>query len=37
MSEAELVLINEAKNCTLYTIQFLSESDSEFEQFYNKL
>ncbi|WP_028913204.1 hypothetical protein [Prevotella sp. MA2016] len=36
MSEAELLLVNEAKNCTLYTIQFLSETDSEFEQFYNK-
>lgn len=36
MSEAELILVKEAKNCTLYTIQFLSEDDSEFEQFYNK-
>lgn len=36
MSEAELVLVNEAKNCTLYTIQFLSNDESEFEQFYNK-
>ena len=36
MSEAELLLVNETKHCTLYTIQFLSESDSEFEQFYNK-
>lgn len=36
MSEAELVLVEEAKNCTLYTIQFLSESDTEFEAFYNK-
>ena len=36
MSEAELILVNEAKNCTLYTIQFLSENESEFEQFYNK-
>ena len=36
MSAAELLLVNEAKNCTLYTIQFLSETDSEFEQFYNK-
>ena len=33
MSEAELVLVEEAKNCTLYTIQFLSEDDTEFEQF----
>lgn len=36
MSEAELLLVNEAKNCTLYTIQFLSKSDNEFEEFYNK-
>lgn len=36
MSEAELLLVNEAKNCTLYTIQFLSEDDNEFERFYNK-
>ena len=36
MSEAELVLVEEAKNCTLYTIQFLSEEDTEFEQFFNK-
>lgn len=36
MSEAELLLVREAKNCTLYTIQFLSEDDSEFEQFYNR-
>ena len=36
MSEAELILVREAKNCTLYTIQFLSENESEFEQFYNK-
>lgn len=34
MSEAELILIEEAKNCTLYTIQFVSEDDSEFERFY---
>ena len=33
VSEAELVLVEEAKNCTLYTIQFLSEDDTEFEQF----
>ena len=36
MSEAELIMINEARNCTLYTIQFLTEDDSEFEKFYNK-
>ena len=31
-----MILVREAKNCTLYTIQFLSENESEFEQFYNK-
>lgn len=31
MSEAELRLIEEAQNCTLYTIQFTSEDSSEFE------
>ena len=36
MSEAELRLIEEAKNCTLYTIQFISEDSSEFERFYAK-
>ena len=36
MSEAELVLVEEAKNCTLYTIQFLSENDTAFEQFFKK-
>lgn len=36
MNEAELVLVEEAKNCTLYTIQFLTEDDTEFELFFNK-
>lgn len=36
MSEAELLLVNNADGCTIYTIQFLSESDSEFERFYAK-
>ena len=36
MSNAELVLVNKAKECTLYTIQFLSEDETEFEKFYNK-
>ncbi len=36
MSEVELLLVNEADNCTIYTIQFLKEADSEFERFYNK-
>ena len=29
-------LVTEAKNCTIYTIQFLSEDESEFEKFYTK-
>lgn len=36
MSEAELRLVADAKNCTMYTIQFLSDDDSEFEKFYAK-
>lgn len=36
MSEAELILVNDAKNCTMYTIQFTTENDSEFERFYKK-
>ena len=27
MSNAELILVNEVKSCTLYTIQFLSKFD----------
>lgn len=36
MNEIDLVLLNESDNCTIYTIQFLSENQSEFERFYNK-
>lgn len=36
MSDAELILVEEAKNCTLYSIQFLSENESEYERFYNR-
>ena len=36
MSEAELKLVTDAKNCTIYTIQFLSEDESEYEKFYLK-
>ena len=36
MSEAELLLVNSTDACTIYTIQFLSENNSEFERFYNK-
>ncbi len=32
----ELLLVNEGENCTLYTIQFMSEDKSEFERFYAK-
>ncbi len=34
MSEAELRLVKMAENCTMYSIQFLSEDESEFERFY---
>ncbi|MBQ7984019.1 MAG: hypothetical protein IJ250_00090 [Bacteroidales bacterium] len=36
MAKSELVLMEDAKNCTLYTIQFLSDNVTEFEKFYNK-
>ena len=36
MSEAELRLVKEAQNCTIYSIQFLAEDESEFERFYAK-
>ena len=36
MSEAELRLVNASGNCTIYSIQFLSEDESEFERFYAK-
>lgn len=36
MSELDLVLVNESDNCIIYTIQFLSEDESEYERFYNK-
>ncbi|MCQ2219461.1 MAG: hypothetical protein MJZ33_13435 [Paludibacteraceae bacterium] len=36
MSEIDLVLVNESDNCTIYTLQFQSESETEFERFYNK-
>ena len=35
MSEAELLLVNGSEGCTVYTIQFLSENESEFERFYS--
>ncbi len=36
MSEVELYLINEGDNCTIYTLQFLKDMDSEFEKFVAK-
>ena len=36
MSEVELMLVYEAENCTIYTIQFVSEDETEFERFYAK-
>ncbi len=36
MCEVELRLVNMGKNCTMYSIQFLSEDVSEFERFYAK-
>lgn len=36
MSEMDLVLVNETDKCTIYTIQFQGENETEFERFYNK-
>ncbi len=36
MSEVELYLINEGDNCTIYTLQFLRDDESEFEKFISK-
>ena len=36
MSELDLVLVNESDNCTMYSIQFLSEDETEFHRFYSK-
>ena len=36
MSELDLVLVNESDNCTMYSIQFLSEDETEFQRFYDK-
>ncbi len=35
MSEVELVLVNDTDKCTIYTIQFSEESESEY-RFYSK-
>lgn len=36
MSEVELVLIKDGENCTIYTLQFLRDMESEFEKFIAK-
>ncbi|MCM1093354.1 MAG: hypothetical protein NC421_05290 [Lachnospiraceae bacterium] len=36
MSEVELILLNEGNQCTLYSIQFATEDNSEYERFYAK-
>lgn len=36
MSELELYLIEEGDNCTIYTLQFLRDSESEFEKFVSR-
>lgn len=36
MSEVELYLIEQGENCTVYTLQFLRDSESEFEKFVSK-
>lgn len=36
MSEVELYLIQDGENCTIYTLQFLRDVESEFEKFVAK-
>ena len=36
MSEVELYLIKDGENCTIYTLQFLRDVESEFEKFVAK-
>ncbi|MDE6371487.1 MAG: hypothetical protein K2K92_08375 [Duncaniella sp.] len=36
MSEVELLMVDSSNNCTMYTIQFLSDDMSEFEKFISK-
>lgn len=36
MSELELLLLDQTENCTVYTIQFLSDDLNEFEKFVAK-
>lgn len=37
MSEAELVRLTHDRKCTLYTIQFLTEDEAEYERFITAL
>lgn len=36
MSEVELVLVNDTDKCTIYSIQFAEEAETEYERFYAK-
>ncbi len=36
MNEVELFLIEEGDNCTVYTLQFLRDAESEFEKFVSR-
>ena len=36
MSEVELYLIQDGDNCTIYTLQFLRDTENEFEKFISK-
>ena len=36
MSKAELSLVKQTLNCTIYTIQFINKNETEFEEFYLK-
>ena len=36
MSEIELYLIKDGERCTIYTLQFLRDMESEFEKFVSK-
>jgi hypothetical protein len=36
MSEVELYLIDGGENCTIYTLQFLRDAETEFEKFISK-
>ena len=36
MSEVGLMRLNYNRKCTLYSIQFMTENEAEFERFYNR-